>query len=98
MMPSWKILLQLIALIAIGGFVLTILSGFWHVLALLALALVLPRFWPNRPAGKSKRPRRPTIPPVGISLNQRQRPGAPMGVPGLRAFNPKPKNERNNTT
>ena len=53
MMPSWKILLQLIALIAIGGFVLTILmSGFWHVLALLALALVLPRFWPNRPAGK----------------------------------------------
>lgn len=47
MMPSWKILLQLIALIAIGGFVLTILSG-WHLLALLALALVLPRFWPNR--------------------------------------------------
>ena len=38
-MPSWKILLQVIALIAIGGFVLTILSGFWHVLALLALAL-----------------------------------------------------------
>ena len=47
-MPSWKLLLQIIVLFAIGGFVLTILSGFWHVLALLALALVLPRFWRNR--------------------------------------------------
>ena len=47
-MPSWKTLLQILALVSIGGFVLTILSGFWHVLALLALVFVLPRFWRNR--------------------------------------------------
>ena len=52
-MLSWKTLLQILVLISIGGFVLTILSGFWHMLALLALALALPWLWRNRPAGKN---------------------------------------------
>ena len=47
-MPSWKTLLQIIVLITIGGFILTILSGFWHVLALIVFALALPRLWRNR--------------------------------------------------
>ena len=49
-MPSWKTLLQILVLIAIGGFVLTILSGFWHVLAILIVAVVhfgLRRNWPS---------------------------------------------------
>lgn len=48
MIPSWKTLLQILVLIAIGGFVLTILSGFWHVLALLIVALALAWLWRNR--------------------------------------------------
>ena len=51
-MPTWKLFLQILVLISIGGFVLTILSGFWHMLALLTVALALAWLWRNRPAGK----------------------------------------------
>ena len=52
-MPSWKLLLQIIVLIALGGFFLTVLSAFWHLLALLIVALALAWLWRNRPAGKN---------------------------------------------
>jgi len=37
-MPPWKTYLQAIVLLAITGFVLVIVSGFWHVLTLLLIA------------------------------------------------------------
>jgi hypothetical protein len=51
-MPSWKTLLQIIALLSIGGFALMIVSGFWHVLAGLLLAVALFGLWRNRSAAK----------------------------------------------
>lgn len=49
MMPSWTQCLQAIVLLAIGGFALVILSGFWHVAALLAVAVgIVWLFWTNR--------------------------------------------------
>jgi hypothetical protein len=51
-MPSWKTFLQVLVLLAIAGFVLTILSGFWHVLALLILAIALLSLWRGWPKAK----------------------------------------------
>ena len=51
-MPSWKTFLQIIALLAIGGFALMIVSGFWHVMAGMVLAVALFGLWRNRPAAK----------------------------------------------
>jgi energy-converting hydrogenase Eha subunit E len=39
-MPSWKECLQAITVLAIVGFALVIVSGFWHVLALLTILAV----------------------------------------------------------
>ena len=38
MMPTWKACLQAIVLLSIVGFALVVVSGFWHVLALLLIA------------------------------------------------------------
>ena len=51
-MPSWKTLLQIIALLSIGGFALMIVSGFWHILAGLLVAVALFGLWRNRSAAK----------------------------------------------
>jgi 1,4-dihydroxy-2-naphthoate octaprenyltransferase len=37
--PTWSQCLVAITLLAIAGFALVILSGFWHVLALLLIAV-----------------------------------------------------------
>lgn len=49
-MPTWTTFLQIIVLLSIAGFALVILSGYWHVLALLvigAIVLWLWRHWPQ---------------------------------------------------
>ena len=51
-MPSWKTLLQIIALLSIGGFALMIVSGFWLILAGLLVAVALVGLWRNRSAAK----------------------------------------------
>jgi len=45
MMPTWKQCLQTIVLLAIGGFGLVVLSGFWPVLVLFCMAAVIAGFW-----------------------------------------------------
>ena len=49
-MPTWKSYLQAIVLLAIAGFALIIVSGFWHVLTLVlvvaAAGLWLWSQWP----------------------------------------------------
>jgi hypothetical protein len=51
--PSWSQCLVAITLLAIGGFALVILSGFWHVLALLLIAVALLWLW-LRPASPKR--------------------------------------------
>lgn len=43
--PTWSQLLVAITLLAMAGFALVILSGFWHVLALLLIAVVVVWLW-----------------------------------------------------
>ena len=52
MMPSWKTFLQILVLLSIGGFTLMILSGFWHLLALILFAAALLWLWRSWPAAK----------------------------------------------
>jgi len=52
MMPTWKACLQAIVLLSIAGFVLIIVSGFWHVLALLLIAAVALWLWCHWPSAK----------------------------------------------
>jgi hypothetical protein len=49
----WSQYLVVITLLAIAGFALVILSGFWHVLALLLVAVALVWLW-LRPASPKK--------------------------------------------
>ena len=48
-MPSWKLCLQIIVIMSIVGFGLSILSGFLRVIALLAGAAVLMMLWRGKP-------------------------------------------------
>lgn len=51
-MPTWTTFLQIIVLLSIGGFVLIIVSGFWHVLALLVIAAAILWLWSRWPKPK----------------------------------------------
>jgi hypothetical protein len=51
-MPTWKTSLQIIVLLSIGGFALIILSGFWHVLALIVAAAVCLWLWSHWPTAR----------------------------------------------
>ena len=51
-MPTWKTLLQILALLSIVGFVLIIVSGFWHILALLLIAAVVLWLWWHWPLSR----------------------------------------------
>lgn len=44
MMPTWKQCLQAIVLLAIAGFALVVLSGFWPVMAIFCLTAVIAGF------------------------------------------------------
>lgn len=47
MMPTWTQCLQAIVLLAIGGFGLVVLNGFWPVLVLFIIsAFILWLWWP----------------------------------------------------
>lgn len=43
--PNWSQYFIAITLLAIAGFALVILSGFWHILALLLIAAALVWLW-----------------------------------------------------
>jgi hypothetical protein len=47
MIPSWTKCLQILVMLAIAGFTLVVVSGFWHVLALLIIAAVVALIWQN---------------------------------------------------
>ena len=51
--PTWSQCFIAITLLAIAGFALVILSGYWHVLALLLIAVALLWLW-LRPASPMK--------------------------------------------
>jgi uncharacterized membrane protein len=44
-MMSWSKYLQILVLLAIAGFALVVLSGYWHVLALLIIGAVVVLIW-----------------------------------------------------
>jgi hypothetical protein len=50
--PSWSDCFLILTLLSIAGFALVILSGFWHVLALLGLLAALAWFWLSASPGK----------------------------------------------
>jgi len=45
MIPSWTKCLQAIVLLAIAGFALVIVRGFWPILALIIIAAVVVLIW-----------------------------------------------------
>jgi len=45
MIPSWTQCLQILVLLAIAGFTLVVVSGYWHLLALLIIAAVVVLIW-----------------------------------------------------
>ncbi len=47
MIPSWTKCLQAIVLLAIAGFALVIVRGFWPILVLLIVAAILALIWRN---------------------------------------------------
>ena len=47
MIPSWTKCLQTLVLLAIAGYTLVVVSGYWHVLALLIIAAVVVLIWRN---------------------------------------------------
>ena len=47
MIPSWTKCLQTLVLLAIAGYTLVVVSGYWHVLALLIIAAVVILIWRN---------------------------------------------------
>jgi len=49
MMPSWQTYLQVLVLLAIVGFALIILSGFWHVILVLVIAALVAWLWCHWP-------------------------------------------------
>lgn len=52
--PNWTAWLLGFALLALGGFVLVIFSGFWHLVAIIVFCLLALRFYkPSRDKGDS---------------------------------------------
>lgn len=48
-MPTWRTFLQIIVLLSIAGFALVILSGYWHIMALLVIAAIVIWLWRHWP-------------------------------------------------
>jgi hypothetical protein len=48
-MPTWKTALQIFVVLALVGFALIIVSGYWHVLALIVIGAAVLWLWRYSP-------------------------------------------------